>query len=432
MLTVIFLLLILSLVLSAFFSASETAILTLNRFKLEHMIKAGNRRAERLRDLRMKPDRFLAAVLVGNNFVNSAAASLATFLFSMMLGSSAETIFLATVTTAIMLLIFSEITPKTIATRHPERFGFLLFQPIRAAMWLMTPFVMVITKVTQGILRLFGQDPTQISDKLSEEEFRAILKVGAEESEIAQTRKKMLSRILEMSNKTLKDLMIPRTMVTMINADAGPAKAVEIAVTSGYSRIPVYSGSEDNVIGVAHVKDLLGLLHRGETPSVTRVLRKPFFVPSSSRLEMALSEFQKAKVHLGVVVDEYGGVEGIVTLEDLLEEIVGEIQDEYDEESDFIRPQPDGSFLIDGGTAIYKLKERLGLGWEEEQGITTIAGTVLSRLGRIPKEKEAIEIESGRLVVEKVQKRKIVLLRLVPTSPTPGERENSDDSPGRT
>ena len=414
MLTASFVLLVLSLILSAFFSASETAILTMNRFKLEHLERRGDKKAPILKSLRLKPDRFLASVLVGNNFVNSAAASLATYIFGVMLGNSAEAIFLATVTATIVLLIFAEITPKTFASHYPERVGHLFLHPIRGVMWILTPFVLVITQISRRLLRLFGQDPAQISDKLSEEEFRSILKSGAEESDIAQARKVMLSRILEMSDKRVKDVMIPRPMVTMIDIASGDERILETVVQSGYSRIPVYAGHDDNIIGIAHAKDLLGLLQRGEGPDVKKVLRRPFFIPASSPVEKALNEFQKARVHMGVVVDEYGGIEGMVTLEDLLEEIVGEIQDEYDDESDLIRPQPDGSSLIDGGTAIYKLNERLGLGIPEEPGSSTIAGFVLSRLGRIPREREEIEFGDRRLVVEKVLKRKISMVRLTP------------------
>ncbi len=414
MLTASFILLLLSLALSAFFSASETAILTMNRFKLEHMERHGDKKAPILKSLRLKPDRFLASVLVGNNFVNSAAASLATYIFGVTLGNSAEAIFLATVTATIVLLIFSEITPKTFASHYPERVGYLLLHPIRGVMWIMTPFVLVITQISRGILKLFGQDPARISDKLSEEEFRSILKTGAEESDIAQARKVMLSRILEMSDKRVKDVMIPRTMVTMVDIASGDPRILESIVQSGYSRIPVYAGHDDNIIGIAHAKDILGLLQRGEDPDVKKVLRRPFFIPASSPVEKALNEFQKARVHMGVVVDEYGGIEGVVTLEDLLEEIVGEIQDEYDDESDLIRLQPDGSSLIDGGTAIYKLNERLGLGIPEEPEFSTIAGFVLSRLGRIPREREEIDLGDRRIVVEKVLKRKISMVRLTP------------------
>lgn len=430
MLTICIVLLALSLVVSAFFSGSETAILSANRFKLEYLERRGDKKASLLKHLRMKPDHFLATVLVGNTLVNAAVASLATYVFGATLGNTAEAIFLATATATLFLLIFSEITPKTFASHYPERVGYMLVHPIRGVMWLLTPFVLIVTRIARGILRLFGQDPAAISDKLSEEEFRSILKSGAEESGLAQTRRRMLASILEMSNKTLKDVMIPRTMVTMVDGSASDDTVLETIVQSGFSRVPVYVGHDDNVIGIAHAKDLLGLLERGERPDVKKILRRPFFIPASAQIETALNEFQRARVHMGVVVDEYGGVEGVVTLEDLLEEIVGEIQDESDEESELIRFQPDGSCLIDGGAAIYKVNERLGIGLPEEPGFSTIAGFVLSRLGRIPKEKEELEFAGRRLVVEKVLKRKIALLRLVvegaesttPTAPDDKDR----------
>ena len=297
--------------------------------------------------------------------------------------------------------------------------GFILYRLIQAAMWLLTPIVLVVTWLSRGFLRLLGLEPAPIHDRLSEDEFRSILNVGAEEGAIAQTKRKMLSSIFDIAKKSVKEVMIPRTMMIMIEESTPPGKVFEIFVHSGFSRIPVFSGHAENVVGTIHAKDLLGLLQRGEEADIGRLLRKPFFIPASAPVETALSEFQKAKVHMGIVVDEYGGLEGIVTIEDLIEEIVGEIQDEHDEESDYLRPQPDGSCLIDGGAAIDKINERLSLGIPEEPGFMTIAGFILSKLGRIPKETEAIEFNGRQFIVEKVTRRTISLIRLVPVASPP-------------
>ncbi|MEW6365222.1 MAG: hemolysin family protein [Acidobacteriota bacterium] len=419
MLTLNIVLLVCALLLSAFFSSSETAILTMNRFKLDHLERRGDRKAPLLKQLRLFPDRFLATVLVGNTIVNAAAASIATLLFAMVLGQSQEAMFIATATASIVLLLFGEITPKTIATRHPERLGHIYFYAIRMVMWLLSPIVFVVTKVSHGLLRGLGINPAQISDRLSEEEFRSLMKVGVEEGAIGQAKKRMLASIFEISDKTVKEVMIPRTMVTMVEASMEGVKLLEAVVQSGFSRVPVYGGEPDNILGIVHAKDLLGLLQKGEPPDVTKILRKPFFIPESARVEKALNEFQKARVHMGFVVDEYGGVEGIVTIEDLLEEIVGEIQDEHDEETDYIRVQPDGSRLIDGGTAIYKINERLGIGLPEEEEFSTLAGFVIAILGHIPKEREEVEFKGHRLVVEKVLKRKVTLIRMISPASTP-------------
>jgi len=406
-------LLLIALLLSACFSGSETAVISLNRYKLEHLERSGNRKAGKVKEIRSRPERFLPAILVGNTFVNAAAASLATFLFGLLMGTTEESVLLATVTVTVLLLIFGENTPKTFASHHPERASFLLYPFIQASMWLLAPFVFVISRISSGLLRLLGQEPTPLIHHLSMDEFQSIVNMGAEEATIDQTKKKMLSSIFEISKKSIKEVMIPRTMVTMIEVSTTPEKVLETIVQCGYSRIPVYEGHEENVVGIAHTKDFLGRLQRDETLDIGKIIRKPFFIPASAPVETALREFQKAKSHMGIVVDEYGGFEGIVTLEDLIEEIVGEIQDEHDDERDYVRPQDDGSCVIEGGTAIYKINERLALGLPEDPGFSTLAGFMLSQLGRIPKEKEEVEFAGHRLIVEKVARRTIAQVRLI-------------------
>lgn len=413
----LFLLILLAvlLVFSAFFSASETAFLSFSRIRLRHLIRQGDKRAKLLQGLLKRPDQLLGTILVGNNFANVGAAAIATYLASWWLGAE-EGLILVTVVMTLLILIFGEITPKTFSFRHAERVSFLALPAIKAFTVVLSPAVKAVTFFSNRLLRLTKGGKTEFFPSLSEEEIRSVIYAGLEEGGLAKEKRRMLHNIFRMSETRVREVMIPRTMITALEVNAPLAQVREVMAETGLSRIPVYEETLENIVGVVHTKDLIKHWDEGEAFSLKKIMSKPYFVPEGAQIESLLVSMQRDRVHLALAVDEYGGLEGLVTMEDLLEEIVGEIRDEYDRERDLILFLPDGSALADGKVSLHELNERLQLNLSEAAG-HTLAGFILTHLGRIPEEKEEIALDNLRLRIEEISRRTIrkVLIKPIPS-----------------
>ena len=400
------------LILSAFFSSSETAFVALDRYHLDYLIKKGNKKAKAIHGLLFPPDKLLATILVGNTFVNAAAASIATFLFVTLLEDDKAVLY-ATLTTTFMILLFSEITPKIYAAQHPKKLSFFYIYPLKLFVFVLYPFVKAFTLISNLILRIFGQEKASFPPPLSEDEIRIILTSRMERSDLPFYQKKMLTSILEMRDSHAKEIMIPRTNVTAIEIKSSFQKIVKTILSSEYSRFPVYQDRLDEIKGIIHAKDVIPYLVKRKKFNIHDILRKPLFVPESARLESILRQMQENKVHLAIVVDEYGSMRGIVTLEDILEEIVGEIRDEYDiKEEELIREIEKKVFLVQGYTPVKEINKRLKINLPEKADYTTIAGFILSRIKKIPKEKEEILYNGIRIYVQKMKGKQIRLVKI--------------------
>lgn len=399
--------------LSAFFSGSETALLSLDRLRVKYLVQKKRRGAERLESLLDQPDRLLGAILVGNNLVNIAASVFATTLLVQLFGERGELLTILILTP--LLLIFSEISPKSYAAQYPEKISFLVLRPILLVMWLFNPVVWLVTGVSRLLTRLFrGEVERPI---ISEDEIRSIISVGEEAGVVAKEKRRMLHGVFELAQIQVRDVMIPRTEVVGIEVGATYEQVLRLAQEAHHSRFPVYEGSLDNVVGIIHSKDILNFVDQPEGFSLRQLARPPYFVPESKRIETLLQSFRKKKVHLAVVVDEYGGVEGIVTLEDIFEEIVGEIQDEYDVEEELIRELSPGRLLIDGSVSLRVINRRFRLALAEEHS-NTLAGFLLRVLGQIPREGDECESEGVRFIVRKVVNHRIEDIEmLLPNTP---------------
>ncbi len=398
---------------SAFFSGSETALLSLDRLRVKYLVQKKRRGADKLEALLNYPDRLLSAILVGNNLVNIAASVFATTLLVQIFGDRGELLTILILTPVV--LIFAEITPKTYAAKYPEKLSFIVLRPILLLMWLLRPVVWLVSGISNLLTRLLrGEADRPI---ISEDEIRTIISVGEEAGVVAKEKRRMLHGVFELAQIQVRDVMIPRTEVVGVDVNASFEQILRLVRQAHHSRFPVYEGSLDNVVGIIHSKDILNYVDRPDGFSLRDLARPPYFVPESKRIETLLQSFRKKKVHLAMVVDEYGGVEGIVTLEDIFEEIVGEIQDEYDVEEELLRELGPGRLLIDGSVSLRMINRRFHLALAEEHA-NTLAGFLLRELGQIPREGDECEAEGVRFIVRKVVNHRVEEIEmLLPQAP---------------
>ncbi|HKL77288.1 MAG TPA: HlyC/CorC family transporter [Gammaproteobacteria bacterium] len=404
--------------LSGFFSGSETAMMALNKYRLRYRAQEGHRGARIAARLLERPDRLIGVILLGNNFVNIAASSVATLIALRLVGEAGIAISTGLLTLAI--LIFSELAPKTLAANHPERLAFIAAPVLQPLLIVLYPVVVVINAVANTLLRLLRLTRSEDESGLSEEELRTVI---LEESALLSSRRqRMLLNIFELSRVTVEDVMVPRTEMASLNVDADWPDLLAQFRASPHTRFPVYRKDPDHITGVIHGKDLVQMEATTETgPSreaIAALIREPYFVPATTPLQEQLIQFQRRRQHMGLVVDEYGDVVGLVTLEDILEEIVGEIQDEHDLPMRGLRPQKDGSILVDGQIEIRALNRQLG--WDlPTEGPRTLAGLIIEELEEIPNDGTSLKIDGRPMEVVKTRNQTITVVRLTPREPLP-------------
>ncbi len=403
--------LVLLLVLSGFFSGAETALIAANRYRIAHLARHGNRRAQRVLELVSDRERLLSTILVGNNFANIAAAAMATTLAISIAGERGP--LYATFLMTIVVLIFAEIAPKTLSARHPERVSFFVAGPISLMARLLHPFASASVFLANGVLRLFAT-PGPESTAMSEEDLRSLIALGDDEVSIAREKRQMLRGVFRLGDVTIEDIMVPRTKVVALDADTPPGDIVETIRGSGFTRFPVCRGTLDEVVGVLNSKDVFRYSDRIEELQVERLTRRPLFVPDSAPLQVVLQAFRQQRQHLAIVIDEYGGVEGIVSLEDVLEEIVGEIDDEFDiPRVPHVAELADGSLRVAGACPLAFLNRRYSLDLRAEES-TTLAGLVLELTGRIPAVGERVAQSGLDLIVERALPHRVDQVKIVP------------------
>ncbi len=389
-------------ILSGFFSGSETALMSLDRLRLKYLVDKKRRGAEQLDQLLDQPDRLLAGILVGNNLVNVAASVFATGLFVYLFGEQGE--FLTILILTPLLLIFSEVFPKTFAAKNAEKVSFAVLGPIRVFLSVLAPVNWVIIRITRLLAKAIkGDERRQI---ISEDEIRSIISEGERTGVVAKDKRRMLHGIFELSKTRVRDVMIPRTELVAIEVSTPFEEALKLVQEANHSRFPIFEESFDHILGIIHSKDILNFVNRPEDFSLREIVRPPYFVPESKPIETLLQSFRRKRVHLAVVVDEYGGVEGIVTLEDIVEEIVGEIQDEYDEEEVLIREIAPRHYIIDGSASLRTINRRFDLDLSEEHA-NTLAGFLLRTMGTIPREGDMCEWSGTVFTVRKVADRRV-------------------------
>jgi putative hemolysin len=399
--------------LSAFFSGSETALLTLDSLRVQYHVAKGRPGARLLESIRKHPDRLLGAILVGNNLVNIAASVFATAFFVRFYGEHGELLTILILTPVI--LIFAEVCPKTFAARNPERVSFWVVRPIKLTMVLLGPVVWLVTGMAR-LMNRFSRSETD-GETISEDQIRTMISVGEEAGVVGQEKRRMLHGVFELSQIRVRDIMIPRTEVVGMEVATPFAEVLQIAQQASHSRLLVYEQNLDQVVGVIHSKDILNYVHQPGEFSLREQARAPYFVPESQRISGLLQAMRQQRMHLAVVVDEYGGVEGIVTLEDIVEEIVGDIQDEYDADEVLFRELGPDRFLIGGSAALRDVNQKFDLQLSAEHA-TTLAGFLLHCLGTIPARGESCEAQGAVFIVRRVVDKRIETIELkLPVKP---------------
>ena len=399
--------------LSAFFSLSETAIFASNKYKVRHLATQGNKPAQKLTAWLEAPDKLLATLLLGNNFASIGAATVSAAIVSrFVVDPQALNIALAveTVVLTLVILLFCELGPKALAARYPERISLRVALPIEICMKLFYPITKHGLKITRFVFRTVQKTPEPVTPAASDAELRALLNSSNHHEQA-----RMLERVLEFTQRQVKDVMVSRMEVTAVDIGTPFEEILLVAESTRYSRFPIYQGILDNVVGILHGKDLMPYLHYPKTFRLSHLLRKPVFIPDTARLNNAVRQLQNAQTHLGIVVDEHGGVEGIVTLEDLIEQIVGEIQDEHDVEVDSMMPHVDGGIGIDASISVRELNTRLSLNIPENGQYVTLAGFLMAKAGRLMNEGDEIEFEDCIFHVAQTIGRRIMRVRLTRT-----------------
>ncbi|GLC30779.1 hemolysin family protein [Clostridium omnivorum] len=411
---------------NAFFAASEMAIVSLNKAKITHLANEGDKKSITLLKLLEEPSKFLATIQVGITLAGFlASASAATSLSKPLTealsranipGSEEISLVLVTIILSYITLVFGELFPKRVALHNAEAVARFAVNPILVVSKIALPFVKILTLSSNIMLRIFGIKDDSIEEKVSEEEIRMMIDVGEENGVLNQTEKEMIDGIFEFDNTLAKEVMTPRTDVFAIDIDTPIDEIINQVIEEQYSRVPVYEEDIDNVIGILYMKDLFIEMRKKELTidSIRAMLRPPYFVPMTKNIDSLFRELQSTKNHMAVLIDEYGGFSGIVTIEDLIEEIVGNIFDEYDDiKSEDIKSIDAHTFIVDGIVPINDINETLHVELPSEN-YDTIGGFVLDLLGSIPKEDEEHIIEYENLIfkIEKVNEKRIEKLKI--------------------
>lgn len=394
---------------SSFFSASETALTSLNKIRLRHMAEEDVKGGNILEHLLEDPNKLLSSILVGNNIVNIGASALATSLALDLFGNKGVAISTGVMT--LLVLIFGEITPKSLAAKFPEKVSLKVSKPISVIVTLLNPVVIVLTHLTSGLMKVLGVKIDVKQPIITEEELRTIVAVSEEEGVLETEEKQMIQNVFEFGDLQVKDVMIQRTDIIAIDIETPLNEIIDMVQDEQFSRYPIYKEGIDDIIGVLNVRDLIFLNIEKENFNIGKYIRKPYYTFEFKKISATFKEMQKNRTHMAIVLDEYGGTAGIITMEDLIEEIVGDIEDEYDEFECEIQFIKDGEYIINGSTKISTVNEMLGTEFESED-FDSIGGLIIESLGRLPKLGEKVQYDNIKLVVEGMEKNRILTIRV--------------------
>jgi CBS domain containing-hemolysin-like protein len=392
------------LLLSAFFSGSEIALFSVNKVRIRKLAEEGLAKAEILNRILERPNRLLATILVGNNLANVGIASIITSIAIIFFGNRGVGIAIGVAT--LMILIFAEITPKALAAKNAERASLFVARPISILIKLFYPVVRGIVLITSPIIKIFGGETKR--PFITEEEIQMLVEVGEQEGIIEKDEKEMIKGVFKFGDTQAKEVMVPRIDISSIDGNSTVDEAKKLVVETGYSRTPVYDESIDNVEGFLFSKDLLKETDKGT--KVKEIMRQAYYVPETKKLDEILDEMQEGKTQMAIVVDEYGGTAGLVTLEDLVEEIVGEILDEKEEHP--INIIDDTTALVNANTSIDDVNEALDTVLPEDD-FETVGGLVFNMLGDIPLVGEKVEIDSVTLIVDRMRGRRVSRVKII-------------------
>ena len=417
------------LVLSGFFSGSETAMTAASRARMHQLAQDGNARATTVNTLREKKERLIGAILLGNNLVNILASALATSVLITLVGDAAVPV--ATIVMTLLVLIFAEVLPKTYAIHRSEQMALSVAPTMRAVVFILAPITAAIAWLVGAILKLFSSDFRNVSMTDYVDELRGAIELHVGPEEETRQERAMLRSILDLADVEVSEIMTHRRNVEAIDAELPAGEALEAVLQSPYTRLPIWQNDPDNVVGVLHAKDVLRAVKaHGDDPgdlNIREIASKPWFIPDTTSLQDQLQEFRARREHFALVVDEYGSLQGVVTLEDILEEIVGEIDDEHDLPVAGVRRQPNGSYIVDGTVTIRDLNREFEWRLPDEEA-STLAGLVLHEARRIPEVGQTFTFYGFRFEILRRQRHQVTSIRVWPPAEEAAEAAGNDNA----
>ncbi len=388
---------------------SETALTSLSKIRIRHMVGEKVKGAKLVEKLTEDPNKLLGAILIGNNIVNIAASALATTIFVDIFGASGVGI--ATAVMTVLVLIFGEITPKSIAKQKSEQVSLKVSKPISIIVKVFKPFIGIFTFISSGFIRLLGGDPKANEPFITEEELKTMVGVSEEEGVLEDVEKEMIFNVFDFADAQVKDVMVQRVDIIAVDIDASYEEVLETIKTEQFSRIPVYNQTIDDIVGVLNVKDLIIAGQNKEGFKVSDYMREPHYTFEFKKIKELFNEMKKSRNHMSVVLDEYGGTVGIVTIEDLIEEVFGDIEDEYDDYNEEIEVVKEDEYIVDGSARLDDISDLIGVNMESEE-FDSVGGLIIGELGRFPDNKEEVNLNNIRFVVEEIDKNRIRKVRI--------------------
>lgn len=401
---------VLCILFSAFFTVAEAALLSVNRITLKHLIQQKIGKAEKVLLLKDKPNLFINALLIGNNAVNILAASISTNFFIRQISNQSKAVFVSTLVMTILIVVFGETLPKNVGSSNSSKISLFVYYPVMVTIIIFYPLVWILNRIVLGFSKLFHLETKSNSIITNQMELETVIDISQEEGIIEKEERSLIKSIFEFSDTKVYEIMVQRVDMVSVDILDGMEEVMKVIGETGYSRIPVYEESVDNILGIVYTKDIFQALTVSpdyHSIKLHKIIRKADFVPESKKVDELFREMRDNKQHMVLAVDEYGGISGLVTLEDILEELVGEIQDEYDTEEPYFRQKEDGSFEIAGNYPIDDLNELLSMEIPTEE-VDTISGFLLSELGHIPVVSEKVEFGNYLFTIDQIKGRRIL------------------------
>lgn len=395
---------------SAFFTTAEAALLSVNRITLKHLIQQKMDKASKVLSLKDKPNLYISALLVGNNTVNILAASLSTNLLINLVANQKQAVLLSTAIMTVLIVVFGETLPKNVGSSNAVKVSLMVYYPVMVTIYLFFPIVWILNQIVYGFSKIFSLETKTNSIIANQMELETVIDISQEEGIIEKEERTLIKSIFEFSDTKVYEIMVQRVDMVSVDILDGIEEVMKIVGDTGYSRIPVYEENVDNILGIVYTKDIFQALTTSpdyHAINLRKIIRKADFVPESKKVDELFREMRDKKQHMVLVVDEYGGIAGLLTLEDILEELVGEIQDEYDTEEPFFQKKKDGSYEIAGNYPIEDLNELLSIEIPTEES-DTISGFLLSELGHIPVVSEKVEFKGYLFTIDQIKDRRII------------------------
>lgn len=420
MLCVIFILLLLS----AFFSSAETALTTVSRVRVRMLIDDGNKKAKTLDTVLDNKPKMLSTILIANNIVNLSASSLATILTQSLFGNMYASIGVGILT--LVIIVFGEIIPKTAASHQAEKYSLRYAKAIKFLMIIFTPIIFVLNTFSKGFLRLFRIKTDKKDISITEDELKTIMDMGQEEGIFENETVDIVKNVFDFGDTTAKDIMVPKVEVTMVSSDATYPEVIEAIHDGKHTRLPVYKDNDDHVIGILNIKDLIINQINEDNFNMDEIIREPYFTIATKDLDDLLSELKNEDAGMAIVLDEYGAVDGIITLEDILEEIVGDLKDEFDEEENLVvRQVGDNEYIVEGSINLDDFNEELGTEIDSEN-YESLGGLIIEELDRVPKKGDSVKVDNCDLTVIKMEGNRIDYVK-VEITPKKGYDNESEE-----